>query len=129
MLNLIDVHHVAIICSDYERSKKFYTEVLGLEILQEIYRAERDSFKLDLGLNGKYILELFSFPDPPERVSRPEAAGLRHLAFSVLDLEKSMFELSTFGVSAEPIRVDDTTGNRFTFFEDPDGLPIEFYES
>ena len=129
MLNLIDVHHVAIICSDYERSKKFYTEVLGLEILQEIYRAERDSYKLDLGLNGKYILELFSFPDPPERVSRPEAAGLRHLAFSVLDLEKSMFELSTFGVSAEPIRVDDTTGKRFTFFEDPDGLPIEFYES
>lgn len=129
MLNLIDVHHVAIICSDYERSKKFYTEVLGLEILQEIYRAERDSYKLDLGLNGKYILELFSFPDPPKRVSRPEAAGLRHLAFSVLDLEKSMFELSTFGVSAELIRVDDTTGKRFTFFEDPDGLPIEFYES
>jgi glyoxylase I family protein len=128
MLNLIDVHHVAIICSDYERSKKFYTEVLGLEILQEIYRAERDSFKLDLGLNGKYILELFSFPDPPKRVSRPEAAGLRHLAFSVLDLEKSIFELSTFGVSAEPIRVDDTTGKRFMFFEDPDGLPIEFYE-
>jgi glyoxylase I family protein len=129
MLNLIDVHHVAIICSDYERSKKFYTEVLGLEILQEIYRAERDSYKLDLGLNGKYILELFSFPDPPKRVSRPEAAGLRHLAFSVLDLEKSMFELSTFGVSAEPIRLDDSTGKRFTFFEDPDGLPIEFYES
>jgi len=129
MLNLIDVHHVAIICSDYERSKKFYTEVLGLEILQEIYRAERDSFKLDLGLNGKYILELFSFPDPPKRVSRPEAVGLRHLAFSVLDLEKSIFELSTFGVSAELIRVDDTTGKRFTFFEDPDGLPIEFYES
>jgi glyoxylase I family protein len=128
MLNLIDVHHVAIICSDYERSKKFYTEVLGLEILQEIYRAERDSFKLDLGLNGKYILELFSFPDPPKRVSGPEAAGLRHLAFSVLDLEKSIFELSTFSVSAEPIRVDDTTGKRFTFFEDPDGLPIEFYE-
>ena len=129
MLNLIDVHHVAIICSDYERSKKFYTEVLGLEILQEIYRAERDSYKLDLGLNGKYILELFSFPDPPKRVSRPEAVGLRHLAFSVLDLEKSIFELSTFGVSAELIRVDDTTGKRFTFFEDPDGLPIEFYES
>ena len=129
MLNLIDVHHVAIICSDYKRSKKFYTEVIGLEILQEIYRAERDSFKLDLGLNGKYILELFSFPDPPKRVSRPEAAGLRHLAFSVLDLEKSIFELSTFGVSAEPIRLSDSTGKRFTFFEDPDGLPIEFYES
>jgi len=128
MLNLIDVHHVAIICSDYKRSKKFYTEVLGLEILQEIYRAERDSYKLDLGLNGKYILELFSFPDPPKRVSRPEAAGLRHLAFSVLDLEKSIFELSTFGVYTEPIRLDDTTGKRFTFFEDPDGLPIEFYE-
>jgi len=128
MLNLIDVHHVAIICLDYKRSKKFYTEVLGLEILQEIYRAERDSYKLDLGLNGKYILELFSFPDPPKRVSRPEAAGLRHLAFSVLDLEKSIFELSTLGVSAEPIRLDDTTGKRFTFFKDPDGLPIEFYE-
>ncbi len=128
MLKLQGVHHIAIICADYERSKKFYTNVLGLEILQEIYRAERDSFKLDLALNGKYIIELFSFPNPPKRVSRPEAAGLRHLAFSVLDLEKSIFEMSTFGVLAEPIRVDEFTGKRFTFFEDPDGLPIEFYE-
>jgi glyoxylase I family protein len=128
MLKLQGVHHIAIICADYERSKKFYTDILGLEILQEIYRAQRDSFKLDLALNGKYIIELFSFPDPPKRVSMPEASGLRHLAFSVLDLEKSIFELSTFGVSAEPIRLDDSTGKRFTFFEDPDGLPIELYE-
>lgn len=128
MLNLIDVHHIAIICSDYKRSKNFYTEVIGLEILQEIYRAERDSYKLDLGLNEKYILELFSFPDPPMRVSRPEALGLRHLAFSVSDLEESIEFLTNHAIATKPIRIDESTGKRFTFFEDPDGLPIEFYE-
>jgi glyoxylase I family protein len=128
MLKLQGVHHIAIICADYERSKKFYTDVLGLEILQEIYRTERDSFKLDLTLNGKYIIELFSFPNPPNRVSRPEAVGLRHLSFSVGDLEESIEFLTDNGIATEPIRIDETTGKRFTFFADPDGLPIEFYE-
>ncbi|MFT4858660.1 MAG: glyoxylase I family protein [Algoriphagus sp.] len=128
MLKLLDIHHIAIICDDYERSKKFYTDVLGLEILQEIYRTERDSFKLDLALNGKYIIELFSFPNPPKRVSRPEAVGLRHLSFSVGDLEESIEFLTDNGIATEPIRIDETTGKRFTFFADPDGLPIEFYE-
>ncbi|MFT4855583.1 MAG: glyoxylase I family protein [Algoriphagus sp.] len=128
MLKLLDIHHIAIICDDYQRSKKFYTDVLGLEILQEIYRTERDSFKLDLALNGKYIIELFSFPNPPKRVSRPEAVGLRHLSFSVGDLEESIEFLTDNGIATEPIRIDETTGKRFTFFADPDGLPIEFYE-
>ena len=128
MLKLLDIHHIAIICDDYERSKKFYTDVLGLEILQEIYRAERDSFKLDLALNGNYVIELFSFPNPPKRVSRPEAAGLRHLCFLVSDLEESIEFLMDNGIATEPIRIDETTGKRFTFFADPDGLPIEFYE-
>jgi glyoxylase I family protein len=128
MLKLLDIHHIAIICDNYERSKKFYTDVLGLEILQEIYRAERDSFKLDLALNGKYIIELFSFPNPPNRVSRPEAVGLRHLSFSVGDLEASIEFLTDNGIATESIRIDETTGKRFTFFADPDGLPIEFYE-
>ena len=128
MLKLLDIHHIAIICDDYERSKKFYTDVLGLEIIQEIYRAERDSFKLDLALNGNYVIELFSFPNPPKRVSRPEAAGLRHLCFLVSDLEESIEFLMDNGIAIEPIRIDETTGKRFTFFADPDGLPIEFYE-
>jgi glyoxylase I family protein len=128
MLKLLDIHHIAIICDDYERSKKFYTDVLGLEIIQEIYRAERDSFKLDLALNGNYVIELFSFPNPPKRVSRPEALGLRHLSFSVGDLEESIEFLTDNGIASEPIRVDESTGKRFTFFADPDGLPIEFYE-
>ena len=128
MLKLNEIHHIAIICSDYERSKKFYTQILGLEIIQEVFREARDSYKLDLGLNGKYVIELFSFPNPPKRVSRPEALGLRHLAFSVDKLEYSIDSLHAFGVATEPIRVDESTGKRFTFFEDPDGLPIEFYE-
>ena len=128
MLKHLDIHHIAIICNDYERSKKFYTDVLGLEILQEIYRAERDSFKLDLALNGNYVIELFSFPNPPKRVSRPEAVGLRHLSFSVGDLEESIEFLTDNGIASEPIRIDETKGKRFTFFADPDGLPIEFYE-
>lgn len=128
MLDLFRVHHIAIICSDYETSKKFYTEVLGLEILQEVYRAERDSYKLDLALKGSYVIELFSFPNPPKRVSRPEAAGMRHLAFSVTNLEVSVAALKARGVLVEPIRGDEYTSKRFTFFADPDGLPIELYE-
>lgn len=122
------VHHIAIISSDYRRSKDFYTRVLGLEVLQEIYRAERDSWKLDLALNGQYVIELFSFPDPPARVSRPEAAGLRHLAFGVENLAACVAELKEKGVICEPVRTDEYTGKRFTFFEDPDKLPLELYE-
>jgi glyoxylase I family protein len=122
------VHHIAIICSDYQKSKKFYTKVLGLEIIREVYRENRDSYKLDLELNGNYIIELFSFPDPPQRVSRPEATGLRHLAFEVDDLEKVIAHLEKFEIEAEPIRIDEFTEKRFTFIADPDNLPIEFYE-
>lgn len=125
---LKSVHHIAIICSDYETSKRFYTEVLGFEILAENYRSERNSYKLDLILNGVYSVELFSFPDPPKRVSGPEASGLRHLAFSVENLEKAMEELAVKNVVCEPIRIDEFTGKRFTFFADPDGLPIELVE-
>ena len=122
------IHHIAIICSDYQKSKVFYMDVLGLTVLNETYRAERESFKLDLALNGKYIIELFSFPDPPKRASRPEATGLRHLAFEVPDLEKMMERLNEKKIPVENIRIDEHTGKRFTFFADPDGLPIELYE-
>jgi glyoxylase I family protein len=128
-MKLSGVHHIAIICSDYERSKKFYTKVLGFEVVQEIYRKERESYKLDLALNGEYIIELFSFPDPPKRTSRPEAAGLRHLAFSVTDLDSCILELANHQVESEPVRIDEFTGKRFTFIADPDDLPIEFYEA
>ncbi|RXK60723.1 VOC family protein [Lacibacter luteus] len=123
------VHHIAIICSNYHQSKQFYTNVLGLTVIREVYRAERDSYKLDLALNGHYIIELFSFPHPPPRPSRPEAQGLRHLAFATADLEKVIARLLLHNVVAEPIRVDEFTGKRFTFIADPDGLPLEFYEA
>ncbi|TAE33893.1 MAG: VOC family protein [Cytophagales bacterium] len=125
---LHSIHHTAIICSDYAVSKRFYTEILGLEILHETYRAERDSYKLDLALNGHYVIELFSFPNPPPRSSRPEAVGLRHIAFAVDDLDRVVAHLNQHGVEAEPIRVDEFTGKRFTFIADPDDLPVEFYE-
>lgn len=123
------VHHIAVIVSDYRRSKDFYTQVLGLEVRQEVYRAERNSWKLDLALNGQYVIELFSFPDPPARVSRPEAAGLRHLAFAVNDLDACVKDLEEKGVICEPVRTDEYTGKRFTFLEDPDKLPLELYET
>ncbi|MBP6619951.1 MAG: VOC family protein [Leadbetterella sp.] len=122
------IHHIAIICSDFEKSKDFYVNKLGLEILAEAYRKERDSYKLDLALNGEYIIELFSFPNPPARPSRPEACGLRHLAFMVEHVEKVKTELASKGIVSEPIRIDEFTGKKFTFFEDPDGLPLEIYE-
>lgn len=122
------VHHIAIICSDYQISKKFYTEVLGLEVIREVYRESRQSFKLDLELNGTYVVELFSFPNPPQRVSRPEALGLRHIAFEVDDLEKVIEHLEKFQIEVEPIRIDELTEKRYTFIADPDDLPIEFYE-
>lgn len=128
MLNLQGMHHVAIICSDYERSKYFYTEVLGLGIIAENYRDERDSYKLDLALPDGNQIELFSFPNPPARPSRPEAQGLRHLAFRVASVEASAIALTKQGVEVEDIRVDEFTGRKFTFFQDPDGLPLELYE-
>ncbi|MBV2228650.1 MAG: VOC family protein [Sphingobacterium mizutaii] len=128
MLELKGVHHIAIICRDYAVSKAFYTEVLGLTILQETYREARDSYKLDLALQGEYIIELFSFPNPAERPSYPEARGLRHLAFKVEDIEKQVEELNKAGIKTEPIRIDETSNKKFTFFTDPDGLPLELYE-
>lgn len=121
------VHHIAIICSNYQQSKHFYTHVLGLTVIQEVYRKERDSYKLDLALNGEYIIELFSFPQTPPRPSRPEATGLRHLAFEVDDIDKAVERLTALQVTVEPIRKDEWTGKRFTFFTDPDALPIELY--
>lgn len=128
MTSINAIHHIAIICSDYERSKAFYTKVLGLTIIREVYREERQSYKLDLALNGQYVIELFSFPDPPQRLSRPEGTGLRHLAFEVNDLEETVRQLTKLQVVSEPIRVDEYTGKKFTFISDPDQLPIEFYE-
>lgn len=128
MLSLKSVHHIAIICSDYELSKEFYTQTLGFTIIKETFRAERNSYKLDLALNNNYIIELFSFPNPPARPSQPESTGLRHLAFSVSDIETAINELTLKGVVCEPIRVDHLTNKRFTFFSDPDGLPLELYE-
>jgi glyoxylase I family protein len=122
------VHHIAIICSDYEKSKYFYTHVLGLEIVREIYRKERQSYKLDLSLNGDYIIELFSFPSPTKRPSRPEGTGLRHLAFEVDDIDNVVEKLKEKSVIVEPVRIDEFTNKRFTFFADPDDLPIELYE-
>lgn len=122
------VHHIAIICSDYQKSKHFYTEILDLEIINEVFRPERESYKLDLALNCIYVIELFSFPSPPVRVSNPEACGMRHLAFEVSNLESVIAKLTKNSIKTEPIRIDEFTKKRFTFFEDPDNLPIELYE-
>ena len=128
-MKISKVHHTAIICSDYRRSLRFYTEVLGLQLIAEHYRSDRDSYKADLALNGEDVIELFSVPNPPERLSRPEAAGLRHLAFAVEDIDTAVGEIAAHGIECEAIRTDGYTGCRFTFFADPDGLPIEFYET
>ena len=125
---LTRVHHVALICSDYVRSRHFYTQVLGLKVIAEHYREARDSWKLDLALPDGTQLELFSFPNPPERPSRPESCGLRHLAFVVTDMDKTVKWLESQGVEVEPVRVDEYTHKRYTFFKDPDGLPLELYE-
>jgi glyoxylase I family protein len=122
------IHHIAIICSDYERSKKFYVETLGFSIIQETFREHRNSYKLDLSVGDKYQIELFSFPNPPERPSHPEACGLRHLAFEVDDIEQAVSDLKSQGVEVEDIRIDEITGKLFTFFKDPDALPLEIYE-
>jgi glyoxylase I family protein len=122
------VHHVAIICSDYSRSKQFYVDILGFKIVREIYREERRSYKLDLQVGDRYQIELFSFPNPPARPSSPEACGLRHIAFEVDDVQDTARRLRECGVEVEPVRVDEATNKLFTFFQDPDHLPIEIYE-
>jgi glyoxylase I family protein len=127
-MNLLHIHHIAIICSDYEKSKQFYTEVLGLNILNETYREERQSYKLDLAIGDNYQIELFSFPSPPNRLNYPEGTGLRHIAFAVDSVENSIIELKKKGVNIESVRVDQTTGKKFTFLFDPDNQPIELYE-
>jgi len=122
------IHHIAIICSDYKISKHFYTEVLGLSIIREVYREKRQSYKLDLAIGNHYVIELFSFPQPPPRPSAPEAQGLRHLAFAVSNLDAAVQHLNSKNIETEPIRIDEYTGKRFTFFNDPDDLPLELYE-
>lgn len=128
-MQLKRIHHVAVICSDYSRSKQFYTQVLKLKVIDENYRAERDSYKLDLALPDGSQIELFSFPNPPPRSSRPEAQGLRHLAFAVQSVDEYSHYLESQGIEVEPIRIDEFTGKPFTFFQDPDGLPLELYQA
>ena len=123
------MHHVAIICSDYQKTKTFYTKILGLEIIAENYRQERDSYKLDLQLQDGTQLEIFSFPGRPERPSYPEAQGLRHLAFFVDSVEEVSTYLKSNAIAVEEIRIDEHTGKKFTFFSDPDNLPLELYEA
>lgn len=122
------IHHVAIICSDYEKSKQFYVDVLGFPIIQETFRKERNSYKLDIKVSETEQIELFSFPNPPRRVNNPEACGLRHLAFEVDDIAASISQLQAKGIQFEDLRIDEITGKRFIFFRDPDGLPLELYE-
>lgn len=128
-MQLSRIHHAAIICSDYQRSKRFYTEVLGLRVVSEAFREARQSYKLDLALPDGSQLELFSFPSPPARPSYPEACGLRHLAFEVPDVPACVAALQAQGVAVEPVRIDEFTGQPFTFFADPDGLPLELYQA
>lgn len=128
-MKLNNVNHIAIIASDIERSLSFYVDVLGFSIIRKVYREERDSWKVDLALNGDYLIELFTFPNAPQRLSYPEALGLRHLAFTVDDIEASIAELKSKGVEPESIRIDPFTDCRCVFFADPDGLPIELVES
>jgi glyoxylase I family protein len=123
------IHHIAIICSDYEKSKRFYVEKLGFEVVCETFREERASYKLDLRVGGAYQIELFSFPNPPARLSLPEACGLRHIAFEVDDVQETARVLMAKGIQVEPIRLDEFTNKSFTFLRDPDNLPIEIYEA
>ena len=128
MLKIARLHHIAIICKDYTISKKFYTEILGFSIINETYRPERESYKLDLSLNNEYLIELFSFPNPPTRITNPESTGLRHISFEVENLLESMEILKKYQIEIEEISIDPHTGKSFTFFKDPDNLPIELYE-
>lgn len=126
---MIGIHHVAIICADYDRSKHFYVNLLGFPVIQETYREARNSYKLDLQVGEHAQIELFSFPNPPDRLNSPEACGLRHLAFKVENLDATVVDLNAKGIPTEPIRLDELTNKRFTFFKDPDGLPLELYEA
>lgn len=126
-MNLTTIHHIAIIVSNYEVSKDFYVNKLGFEIIRENYRPARKDYKLDLRL-GDCELEIFGVSNPPKRLTRPEACGLRHLAFAVEDVEATVKELEHMGIVCEPIRVDEFTGKKMTFFADPDGLPLELHE-
>lgn len=128
MLDIQYIHHIAIITDDYPKSKKFYTEILGFEVVQEVFRKERNSYKLDLAIKGKYQIELFSFPDYKERASQPEAKGLRHLAFAVTDVESWIAFLRSKDVDVQDVRIDEYSGRKFTFFYDPNGQPLELYE-
>ncbi|OCL28055.1 hypothetical protein U472_02320 [Orenia metallireducens] len=127
-MKLNKIHHIAIICSEYEKSKEFYVNILNLKVIKETYRENRDSYKLDLAIGEDSQIELFSFSNPPQRPSYPEARGLRHLAFEVDDIEETVKELERQGVVVEGIRIDEVTGKKFTFFKDPDDLPLELYE-
>ena len=127
-MHLNKIHHIAIICSDYQQSKAFYTNVLGLTVMAEVFRSDRNSWKLDLALNGEYIIELFSYLDPPERVTSPEACGLRHLAFETENVQDVFNELEENQIVCQAIRIDEFTQKQFFFAFDPDQLPIEFYE-
>jgi len=127
-MNIKSIHHIAILTDDYKQSKRFYTEVLGFEVIRETYRAERQSYKLDLAIAGHYQIELFSFPDFRERGSYPEAKGLRHLAFAVDDVEAAAAELRVQNIAVEPVRTDALTDKKFVFFTDPNGQPLELYE-
>ena len=127
-MNIRGIHHIAILTDDYLTSKRFYTEILGFEVIEETYRAGRDSYKLDLAVAGRYQIELFSFPDYRERASYPEAKGLRHLAFSVPDVAAARAELLQKGVDVQEVRVDALTNKKFVFFTDPNGQPLELYE-
>lgn len=128
-MNIVAFHHIAIICSDYERSKHFYTQILGLPVIAETHRVQRQSYKLDLAIPGGGQIELFSFPNAPARLTYPEARGLRHLAFAVADIDSAVAEMENQGVKVEPVCMDSLTGKRYTFFADPDDLPIEVYEA
>jgi glyoxylase I family protein len=125
---LKNIHHIAVICSNYSTSKNFYVNILGLTIIREVYREERKSYKLDLALNGNFIIELFSFPETPERLTFPEAVGLRHLAFEVVDIENTIIKFKKQGITAQTIQIDEFTNKKYTFIFDPDNLPIELYE-
>lgn len=127
-MKLNKIHHIAIICSDYEKSKDFYTNILEFKIIKETYRKERDSYKLDIAIGENDRIELFSFPNSPKRLSYPEALGLRHLAFEVDNIKETVKKLNYKNINTETIRIDECTGKKFTFFNDPDGLPIELYE-
>jgi len=128
-MDISGIHHVAIIALDYARSRRFYVEVLGQQVLAEVYRETRDSWQLDLRVSDSVQIELFSFPSPPPRVSRPEACGLRHLTFVVPDIEQAISHLCDHSIEVEDIRIDEYTGKRSSFFADPDGLPMELYEA